>query len=137
VVAHGRQPRNGRLTGAGTAAQRDIDGRAAGGMATDDVGGFGPRWSGWRLGRDDDARGEAAAARARLRRALSGRGCRDAWCAVSTAALRRVRAARRVSAMWQRHAAVRARRGARRLTGGAHSSAISEFKNHPDENSSK
>jgi hypothetical protein len=107
------------------------------GTATDGVGGFGPRWSGWRLGRDDDARGEAAAVRARLRRALSGRGCRDAWCAISTAALRRVRAARRVSAMWQRHAAVRARRGARRLTGGAHSSAISEFKNHPDENSSK
>jgi hypothetical protein len=59
-----------RARGAGTT---HVDGRAAGGTATDDVGGFGPRWSGWRLGRDDDARGEAAAVRARLRRALSGR----------------------------------------------------------------
>jgi hypothetical protein len=45
------------------AAQRD--GRAAGGTTTDNVGGFGPQWSGRRLGRDGGAKGEVAVARAR------------------------------------------------------------------------
>jgi hypothetical protein len=45
--------------------------------------------------------------------------------------------ARRVAATQQWCAAARARRGARRLTGGARSSAISELKFTPKENSSK
>jgi hypothetical protein len=64
-LAHGRWSRNERLTDAGMATRRDVDGRAAGGTTTDDVGGFRPRRSGRRLGRDGGARGEAAVARTR------------------------------------------------------------------------
>jgi hypothetical protein len=38
---------------------------------------------------------------------------------------------------WRWHAVARARRGARRLTGGTRSSVISELKFTPDKNSSK
>jgi hypothetical protein len=53
----------------------------------------------------------------RRREGRGGEGAREA-------------AAGAVAATWQWRVAARAQHGARRLTGGAHSSAISEFKNH-------
>jgi hypothetical protein len=80
-------------------------------------------------GQDDGVRRGAVGVGARA-------GCRDARRVIPTAALRRARDARRMAATRQRGTATRARRGTRRLTGGA-PSAISELKIIPKENSSK
>jgi hypothetical protein len=105
-LARGRWPRNGRLTGAGTVAQRDGDGEQRGGRG----GGPGDTTSD-HSGRDGGASGNGGAREA----GLSGRAAR---CPDSGFKLRAM--ARHVAATWQRRAAVWAWRGARDLTCGAH-----------------
>jgi hypothetical protein len=130
--------------------QHDDDGRVASGVRGGKTAVRAARLrtmarSGWRCdGRGSQGDGGASKAGGRKRRARGGReadgaseaGCRDARRPVPTAALSHGVCAARGSTR-QRRAAARERRGVRRLTGGARSSAISKLKITPKENSSK